>query len=111
METVHSKPLITSTRAPTNEWLCYRSLYNDISSKVFIKKDFMDESKANTKQLHFNKKNPTKRSRYYRELQQQTHKEVPLIDAESIHDHIFQTSLPNAVLNSLLFPQNKVFDR
>lgn len=57
----------------------------------------MDESRANTKKLHFNKKNPTKRSRYYRDIQQQAHRTGPLIDAESVQDHIFQTSLPNAI--------------
>ena len=89
-------------RARENEanrdpWIPYRNSYNDIDSKFYIRSNFLEESRSNSRKLHFNKKNPTKSSRYYKDLQQQTYKTGVILDSGSHDDHIFQTFLPNAV--------------
>jgi len=102
METRHRAALRVQEEAKTNynPWIPYRNSYNEIDSKFHIRTNFLEESRSNSRKLHFNKKNPTKSSRYYKDLQQQTYKTGVILDSGSHEDHIFQTSLPNAITYS-----------
>ena len=98
MNFLYNRPERLPAVVPTqDEWLSYRSKHDDISSRVCISKDFLKESKTNSRKLHFNKKNPTRHSRYYKDLQSKTRNNTALVDSNNTDDHIFQTSLPNAV--------------
>lgn len=97
METRQRANRAREIEASRNPWISYRNSYNDIDSKCSIRSNFFDENRSNTRKLHFNKKNPTKSSRYYQDVQKQTFKTGVILDSGSTNDHIFQTSLPNAV--------------
>ena len=85
-------PQTNTAIAPTPtlpEWLTFKSKHEDITSKVEMRRDFYEETKANAKKLRSNKKNPTKQSTYYTASS-------PLHPGKS-EDHIYQTAIPNTV--------------
>lgn len=80
---------VTSPNTTIPEWLTFKSKHEDITSKVEMRRDFYEETKANAKKLRSNKKNPTKKASYYSASS-------PLHPSKS-EDHIYQTAIPNTV--------------
>lgn len=78
-----------------NPWLFFKNQYEDIVSKVNLRKTFYEESKKNAKKVRSNKKNPTKNSSYY--STENAGNASPIYPSKK-EDHIYQTAIPNTVI-------------
>jgi len=86
--------LTTTTSQQPNPWLYFKNTIDDINSSLTIKQRFYQETKSNAKKIRFNKKNPTKSSKYYTESLQSAASPMHPGKAE---DHIYQTAIPNTI--------------
>ena len=74
----------------SDEWLCFKNQYEDLTSKVHLKKQFYEKTKLTAKKIRSNKKNPTKASN------SQFSADSPMLPKIS-EDSIYQTAIPNTV--------------
>lgn len=78
------------------DWLTFHNESNNINSNFYMKREFYDEHKANSKKLRYNKRNLTKDPHYYEHLP--LYKEANTdLDCTKSCDRIYQSSLPNTV--------------
>ena len=71
-----------------DEWLSFKTNFEELTSKVHVRKDFYEKTKLNSKKMRCNKKNPTK--------SHSNSGESPMLHTIS-EDKIYQTAIPNTV--------------